>query len=366
MKKFWERNKHVIVLLIVWRIVLFFIEKAAPSFISLHDGYNGPIPWANHDGIHYLTIARSGYFQYSEAFFPLYPIIIYFLSTVQFIAPWISASVFSYGCFFLGIVLLHETLQRDHTSDAWWTMLFLIAFPVSFFYTAVYTEGLFFLLSILVYVSVRQKKWFLVGLFGFLASATRLFGVLLFLFAIIEYFSMGKKFWKLADLLYLFFIPFGLLFYMIYLYVRSGDPLLFFHIQPAFGANRSGSEIILVPQVLWRYMKIIFTAFLKPTPASYFISVLELVATFFSYTVLVIGWIKKERWSLLIYGFLVVTLPTLTGTFSSMPRYLLSVFPLFFILGKLDNKTIKYGLLYIFIALQIVLSAMFLRGWFVA
>jgi len=366
MKKFWERNKNVIILLVVWRILLYFIEKVAPFLIPLHDGYNGPIPWANHDGIHYLSIAQLGYRQFSEAFFPLYPLLIFLMSKFSPLSPWINASVFSYFSFCLGIFLLYNTLYAENKHRAWWSVLLLVAFPTSFFFCAVYTEGLFFLLSIIVYVCIKKKQWFWVGIFGALASATRLFGVLLFIYAGLEYFRSGNKHRRFTDILSVCIIPFGLLSYMAYLYMRSGDAILFFHIQPAFGANRSGSSLILLPQVIWRYFKIIFTAFLKPTPASYFISVLEFVAVFFGYAVLWLGWKKKERLSLVIYGVFALTLPTLTGTFSSMPRYLLSIFPLFLILGKLDNTVIRYSILMISIFLQFILSVMFLRGWFVA
>src|SRR3990167_11451176 len=46
-------------------------------------GYNIPqflSSLANFDGVHYLLIARQGYVQYEQAFFPLYPLFIRFLS----------------------------------------------------------------------------------------------------------------------------------------------------------------------------------------------------------------------------------------------------------------------------------------------
>jgi len=198
-----------------------------------------------------------------------------------------------------------------------------------------------------------------------LASATRLVGVFLFIYVLWEYIASKPKKILLRDVIAIFLIPVGLLTYMGYLYIRVGDPLFFFHIQPLFGANRETS-IILLPQVFWRYGKILFTAFLQPTPASYFISVIELIMTVFAYGVILWGIKIKERWSLITYSICVITLPTLTGTFSSMPRYVLNAFPLFLLLGKMDNRMVRYCMISIFIALQIILSALFLRGWFVA
>jgi len=112
-------------------------------------------------------------------------------------------------------------------------------------------------------------------------------------------------------------------------------------------------------------MRIIFTAYLQPSAVSYFITIIEIILTIYGYGILYYGWKVKTRVSYLVYGFITMTLPTLTGTFSSMPRYLLSAFPIFIILGTVKNITIRYGLISISIILQIILSALFVRGWFV-
>lgn len=365
MKKFWDINKYVIVLLFVWRLGLFVIEKTAPMFLPLHPGYNGPIPWANHDGIFYLRIAQFGYFHLSQAFFPFYPIVMGLIARFLPLPYWFIGSFVSLASFVGGILLLHTILYKEDRNLAWWTVVLIVTFPTSFFFSAVYPTGLFFLLCMLTVVCIKKKLWFWCGVFGAFASATRIVGVFLFIYVALEYWAVRPKKIRLLDICSICLIPIGLIAYMGYLYVRNGDPLLFFHMQPLFGANRSTS-LILLPQVIWRYMKILVTAFLQPTPQSYFISVMELIATIFGYWILLYGYRIKERWSTLLYSFAVLTIPTLTGTLSSMPRYILNAFPLFFILGKLDNRTIRYVLLGIFIVLQIILSAMFLRGWFVA
>jgi len=366
MKKYWVLYRPVVLLLIVWCILLWFIEVVSPFFIPQRIGYIGPIPWANFDGVLYLKIVEEGYYKFSQAFFPLYPMLISGISRIIPFPSWIHAVSISLVCFSVGLCLLYGNIYEKNKRWAWWTIVFIVAFPTSFFFNAVYTEGLFFLLSILVYIFAEKRKWFLCGIFGALASATRLFGVLLLVYVLIEYICSKPSKVKMLDILSILLIPFGLLCYMTYLYIFYNDPLLFFHLQPLFGAHRTGDSFILLPQVIWRYGKILFTAFLQPTPISYFVSVLEMVATFFGYAVLWFGWKMKERWSLVLYGMIALTLPTLTGTFSSVPRYLLCIFPLFLILGKLDNTVIRYILLFIFIFLQIILSSLFLRGWFVS
>lgn len=366
MKKFWERNKRVIALLIIWRIILYVIEILSPGVVPLHVGYNGPTPWANHDGIYYLRLAEFGYFEYSEAFFPFYPLVMNLFSHIIPWNLWLIGSLVSLLSFTAGILFLHNFLYKTNETSAWWTILFIVCFPTSFFFSAVYSTGLFFLLTIMVFLFARKKLWFWCGISGAFASATSIFGVFLFVYAIAEYMSSKPKKILWQDIGSLCLIPLGLISYMIFLYMRNGDPLLFFHMQPMFGANRTGNSIILLPQVIWRYIKILCTAFLKPTPMSYGISVLEFVMTIGGYIVLWWGYKHKERVQYLLYGILAITLPTLTGTFSSMPRYLLNVFPLFLILGRLDNKAIRYTIVGVCVLTQIVLSAMFLRGWFVS
>ena len=79
-------------LFFIWRtfdfLVILLSQKVIPylGFFPYKDrlpGYNLP-SWlsslANFDGIYYISIARHGYSQYEQAFFPLYPMLIKFLT----------------------------------------------------------------------------------------------------------------------------------------------------------------------------------------------------------------------------------------------------------------------------------------------
>jgi len=74
---------------------------------------------------------------------------------------------------------------------------------------------------------------------------------------------------------------------------------------------------------------------------------------------------RKMKFSYWLFSALAVILPTLTGTFSSMPRYALMAFMLFPFLAVRYKKDIKL----IIIAqafLQVVLLSMFIRGYWVS
>ena len=165
---------------------------------------------------------------------------------------------------------------------------------------------------------------------------------------------------------------FGFGIYTFYLWRTTGDPLMFFNSQPAFGANRSTS-LIFPPQVIYRYIKIFLTA----TPnIQYFVSILEFVfytsvGSFLLFDLWKI--IKKKyssalyfRFGLLIFSVLNILLPSLTGTLSSMPRYSLMSLSVYLALANIRNSKIKFGIFIIFGILHILLLMLFIQGYFVS
>ena len=366
MRAFWNNYKFVCIAYALWRITLGLAALLSVKFIPLRVGFLGAIPWSNMDGVHYIEIAKHGYFQYGEAFFPLYPFLIRMLATYTFFSYEAAGLLISHIGFLAGLLLLYRMIVRHSKALARWTIVFLLAFPTAFFYAAVYTEGLFFFLIVASVALAKEKRWFAAGICGALAAATRVVGITTLVLVAWEYWQNKPKRIRLSDIASIAIIPLGLLCYMWYLYRMTGDPFMFFHVQPMYGANRSGNAIIFLPQVFWRYGKIIFTAFLKPTAESYVVSVFECLFTIGAYVLLYIGWRSKEKMSYLIYAICVLTIPTFTGTLSSMPRYIVSVFPLFIVLGRLVPTSFKVTLVVLFGILQMVAAMVYLRGWFVA
>ncbi len=180
---------------LLWRLWLFFLAWLGGEFFRFLPRFpysdvllvaSGLPNWiwsfANFDGVHYLTIAKSGYSsQYTQVFFPLYPILIAFFSKIlPFLNP-IIISLFVSNLFFLFMLLiLQKLLNFDYNKTAVKQMIiFLIVFPTSFFFGSIYTESLFLFLVISAFYACRKKQWFLAGIIGALASATRLVGIFL-------------------------------------------------------------------------------------------------------------------------------------------------------------------------------------------
>lgn len=162
----------------------------------------------------------------------------------------------------------------------------------------------------------------------------------------------------------MYIAPLGLLLYMLYLYVDFSDPLYFWHAQPVFGAARTGGEIILPPQVVWRYIKILFTV--SPNHYHFWTAIGEFAAFIVSCFLLVVAHKKKIRTSYLIFSWLLILVPTLTGTFSSLPRYVLLAFPMFIVLGLIKHRSIQNAILVVSCILLCLYLVHFVRGWWTA
>jgi hypothetical protein len=207
---------------------------------------------------------------------------------------------------------------------------------------------------------------------GAVASATRPVGIFLLPALLVEWWQQEKiknqkskiKNSDWINLAWVFLVPMGLAAYMIYLAQHFGDALMFLHSQPAFGADRS-DKIILLYQVLWRYGKMLMTVQLGSL--LYFRVVQELVS---SMVFLILGLLsfKKVRLSYAVFAILSFIMPTLTGTFSSMPRYVLVMFPAFIVLGKwLEKKSRARRLWYFLSGLVLIIDlSLFLAGRWVA
>lgn len=373
----------ILTLFLIWKIALIGVLLFSIRFIPL--GYNdrflggGPInyhlapylfSWANFDGEHYLSIAIFGYKRLEQAFFPLYPILISFFSK-PFSYDLLSSLVFStiWGLFisnisfFIALLVLYKLLLLDFSKKiAFLTIIILLLFPTSFYFGALYNESLFLLLSVTSFYLARKKRYFLSSIFGFFSSATRIFGILLlptFLFEVYRKEKFIKWFWGLL-------IPIGLISYMIYQYWIFGDPLAFYNLQTVVGEQHQ-KGIILLPQVYFRYIKMLLSV--DPQNPIYQTLILEFLVGIIFFILPVIGYFRKVRLSYLFYAMVGFLLPTIQGSFSSVPRYVIVFFPSFIVLALIFDK---FNLFFKAIAFLIFTfwlfleTALFLRGYWVA
>jgi len=384
-KKWFKSNREIVAFIfftvLIWRVGLIILAWLGLRLIPLRTGYLGgeagpywvnPLLWcwANFDSVHYLGIAQRGYYQFQQAFFPLYPYLIRYLN--PFFKNYLYTGLFiSHLSLIIALFLFYELVKLDYQKKiARRSLLYLLLFPTAFFFGCVYTESLFLALVLGSFYAAKKKNWWLAGILGGLASATRFVGIFLFPALLLEWSLQKEKRKKtlietVKESLPLFFIATGLLFYMAYLKETTGDPLYFIHVQPFFGAERTGGKIVLLYQVFWRYFKMLITV-QKLTP-TYFVVVLEsLTAVFFVFLTI---FVYLRRWfAYLTFMALAFIAPTLTGTFSSLPRYALVLFPGFILLAIWGEKYRWVRIFYPAIAIPLLILSvwLFTRGYFVA
>lgn len=362
--------KNVIIAFIIWRFITLLVAFASPVFIPK---FGATFPYyeerlvstglphfiwslGNFDGVHYLGIAKDGYAaQFTQAFFPLYPLLTKIFSYLTLGNLFISAVLISNTVFLLGLLIFYKLLKIHFSQKvSFWSIIFLLSFPTSFFFGSIYTEGLFFFLTVSTFYLVEKNKLLFAALIGAIASATRLIGI----FLSTAFVRSGKN---VREMLFAAIIPVGLIAYMVYLGIKFQNPFYFLTSQSAFGQDRATLDIVLLPQVVFRYIKILFT-----TSGLTFASALfDLITTALALGLLIYA-IKKVKTSWLIFSFISIIIPTLTGTFASMPRYVLIAFPMFIVLASIKANMLKALIITIFVVLGIISLSLFSQGYWVA
>lgn len=299
--------------------------------------------WGRWDAVHYIDIATIGYHGTDMAFFPLYPLLI----------AWVGAAIgnhlvagllISNVAFFFGLLYLYKLLEHEFDRSVARRAIFYVSiFPTALYFSAVYTESLFFMLTVASFYYMRERRWWMAGIIGFLAAMTRVEGVLLVVPFAIEWatahWTMLKELYyakaselrrAIVDLLPVALIPAGLGVYMGTLWVLNGDPLYFSHVQSNWNRHLAAPWTSV-----WNSIHKISVASATPTVAGQQTvanQTLELVFTALMIAVLVAGW-KKLKPSYIAYMALSILVPMSTSSLMSMPRFALVLFPMFAILA---------------------------------
>ena len=270
---------------------------------------------ARWDSGFYLEIANIGYhFSLGEisnvAFFPLYPLLIAFLTPLVGDAV-LAAVLLSHFCFLLALFFL-EALTRQELGEvaARAAVVGFCCFPTSFFFSAVYTESLFVLTVLACFYFVKQKNLPLASLFALLASSTRFIGLVLCLVLLLEFWrgtSRASWLWFAAPLL-------GPLSYAGFLLRLFDDPIAFWTVQPNFG--RQGFNPL---EAIWRDLEPL-TRGQIPWNVVLDLGALGLV-------LVLLPQLWRLRKSYAVYSALSLMIPLLSGT-GSLSRYALAIFPI--------------------------------------
>ncbi|CAI5492424.1 unnamed protein product [Closterium sp. Naga37s-1] len=174
--------------LVVWDSV-FFHRTALCDNSTVQGALESLVVW---DSVFFHRIALCGYeFEQAYAFFPLLPSLMRLLatatpSTFALVGLLLSNAAFVAAAFYL--FRLTECVLSD-TRLALLSSLFFCLTPASTFYSAIYSESLFALLSFAAMWRVVSGRWFSASLLIALSAAARSNGVLhsgFFLFSLLQ------------------------------------------------------------------------------------------------------------------------------------------------------------------------------------
>jgi hypothetical protein len=236
--------------LLVWvaavvAVLVFGLSGRAPDFdpagVTLPFGHTGDVlaaPLGRWDSVWYLAIAGGGYGDGArEAFFPLYPLLVR-IAGAPLGSALVGGALASTALLGAALVLLHRLVALDHDrAVARNAVLVTALFPMSFFFSAVYSESLFLALSVGAVYAARLDRWAWAGILGALAAATRSAGVVLLVpLALIYLWGAGSPRLRpcrplRADVLWLALVPLGLAAYCAFLALEGLDAFAPFHAQ---------------------------------------------------------------------------------------------------------------------------------------
>lgn len=315
--------------------------------------------WDSHQ---YLSIIQTGYSYIpgkmsNVAFFPLYPLLIKLFSAI-FGHPVAIGFIISNIALLLASIYFYKLIKLDYKdSTAMKSIFFLLISPVSFFFSIVYTEGLFLFLVISCFYYARKKQWLLASILAGLATLTRgTIGFILIFPLLMEYFDLDFRNLKpdlkkiKSSILYLLLIPASLIGFMIYLYIKFNEPLAFIKVQAGWG--RGFSSIFTTLSSYIYYPPFFQFLFLDSVIVSI---VLILYLTF-----------QKTRASYITYSILLLFLYLSTRQIYSIHRYVGVIFPLYLGLALLSQKHrfFDYLLTAFSIMLLTILTMLFVNGYF--
>ncbi|MGZ4823479.1 MAG: mannosyltransferase family protein [Terriglobales bacterium] len=341
---------RILWLFLVWRIALMLAFSVSAYFLpALRDGYafdtnnepaiiaatNVPL-WQratyHWDGYYYLHIAAHGYRDTEPrdfAFFPLFPVIVSVLHALGLgLVPaglLITTIASAVACIFLYRIALDYTADVEAAERA--VMLFLL-FPSSYFLAAYYPEALYCAMGFAALWLARQRRWFSANLLIALMTATRPTGLCFAIAVGMEYLSAKRFSWQALDrrAYALLLGPIGLLAHLAYLQFWWGDAFRFAHVLPQFWPQTHFTSNLLKP--LYATARIAAGLTYNGMWVEAIYRWTTLVCCLTAIFVLVHSARKLPiSYTALVASSLVLFLST--GHLGSVPRYILTLFPMY-------------------------------------
>jgi hypothetical protein len=284
----------------------------------------------------YVKMAEEGYNRFPTpnrtnagnwAFFPFYPMLVGVVAKLVPLPTVVVGSMVSLCVAYLAAVLAWPLLGRSRRAYALYAA-FILSGPVSFYFTTLFTEVMFVLLTTLVFRTLGHSNYLAASGFAALLSATRIVGVFIAISigvqALFDY-RRSRGTWRGVIpgllrqhklVLAIFVAPLGLFVYMAFLHYWVGDGLAFSHTQRAWGRQFDNPAVYL-----WRGL----TNFPPDGIRLSASQILALSACAGLVLTGVLAW--RRQWAAAVFAFLAIIVPLCAGL-ASMLRFMTGMAPL--------------------------------------
>ena len=346
----------------VMAIKMLLFSFGAKSYAMLWDKYiTSPHQWFEiwdqWDFGYYQKIAELGYSgtDGSIAFYPLFPWLVGLVA-------YVSKSYLAAGLIVSGIasviaaILLRRLVQLDYpASVAMRSVWFFLIFPTAYFLHVGYSEGLFIALALACILAARAERWWLAGVLGAFCWMTRAAGAVLVPALAVEatqqYWLQRRWKWRW---LWIAIVPTGFAVYLLINWSVSGDPFAFLQTRKASFEQSFALPLAGIRQAIWAHY---------PTPSeAEMVGAQELVFVALGFVCMIISWIKlRPVYAMWMTGSWILSASV--NFFRSVPRYTLTMFPIFILFALLGRNCFWAGVLTVWSLLLFALFAvLFSRG----
>ena len=336
--------------------------------------------WNKGLAVRYVDIALNGYSSVSVedasttnwSLYPLYPLALGFandfvpflddINLVYVLGVLLSALFLGIGLFYLDKLLEMLWLFDD---KKYFVFLLLLTFPGSFYFSLVYADALLFMLAVLSFYLLFNKRYFWTSLIIGLSALASPSGLLLIVPLLVYYFLIERynkrvsMFPKAVTYTVIAVLP--LLPFYYHLFAQTGD--LF----AAFRAHASGVDFMPIP--FWYFVDLLSGGefmIQNLVSAALLLSALVLVAFSFVKLFIVFEFRPPEHMALFVYSIVFVLFLSGFSAATSMLRLLSVAFPLFILPALVTNTFVRtnsyLGLLFVFLSFQVLAFVAYLVG----
>lgn len=291
--------------------------------------------WNRWDALHYQKLAQFGYSATGEmrpsmVFYPLFPWLVRLFTklTGDYL---VSAIIISGIASVVAAILLRRLVRLDYPAIiAQRAVWFLLIFPTAYFLHIGYTESLFLALALGSILAARKQMWWLAGLLGALSCMTRATGLVLVPTLAVEaahQFRLTKR-WR-WQWLWIVIVPSGFGVYLLVNLHAAGDAFAFLPIRKEFFYISLSWPWVGVREAIGALGRTPSQAEMVGSQELFFIT-LGFICT-------VASWVKLRplyaTW--MTCNWLLFTSVTFVA---SVPRYTLTLFPVFILFAMLASS----------------------------